>query len=167
MADGNRLQRMSPWNLAAAVAVGVSLGLGTQFLLSSQGRTTLVPPYSISVTLAGLAVLLVVLGLRLRRNMAKGTGAVNPFQAVRLLATARAGQLVGSLFAGLGGGLLLALAQRSVPAHYEIWLPMVATAITGIALVICALIAERMCQIPPGNDREGGEEGSGIASLEA
>lgn len=167
MADEHKLQRMNPWNLASAVAIGLSLGLATQFFLSSQGKATFVPPYSMSVTLVALAALLVTLGVRLRRNVAKGSGAVNPFQAVRLLATSRAGQIVGSLFTGFGGGLLLALAQRSVPAHFEIWLPMVITAAAGITLVICAIITERMCQIPPGNNSEGGDEGSGIASLEA
>lgn len=167
MADGQRLQRMNPWNLASAVAIGLSLGLATQFILSSQGKATFVPPYSMSVTLVALAALLLSLGIRLRRNLAKGSGAVNPFQAVRLLATARAGQIVGSLFIGFGGGLLFALLQRSVPAHFEIWLPMAVTAAAGLALLICALVTERMCQIPRGDGSEGGEDSTGIASLEA
>lgn len=164
MSEGGKLQRMNPWNLISALVIGGSLGLATQFILSSKGMATFVPPYSMSVTLIALAALLIVLGVRLRRAIAKGTGAVDPFHAVRLLATSRAGQIVGALFAGFGSGLLLSLAQRSVPAHYEIWLPMLVTAITGTVLLICAVIVERMCQIPPGSTDEGDTEATKVVT---
>ncbi|MFC5338825.1 DUF3180 family protein [Leucobacter denitrificans] len=160
-------QKLNPVNLFGAIAIGVGLGLAVQFILKSRGLSPLVPPYSMAITLVLLAALLIVLGLRLRRHVATGTGAVNPFQAVRLLATARAGQIVGSLFSGFGGGLLLILVGRSVPAPSATWLPMVVTGAAGLVLLVCAIIAERMCRVPPNDTGEDGEEDTGLARLEA
>lgn len=154
-----QIQRMNPMSLVAAAAIGAALGFTLEFGLSSRGRPPFVPPYSMAVALGSLAILLLALGLRLRRNMAKGTGAVNPFQAVRLLATSRAGELVGSLFFGFGVGLLLSLVGRTVPAPLATWLPMLVTAIAGVALLVCALIAEHFCKVPPGSDGEAEGEG--------
>ena len=110
---------------------------------------------------AALAVLLIVLALRLRRNLAKGVGAVNPFHAVRLLATARAGQLVGALFTGFGGGMLLSLAWRSVPAPGSTWAPMLVTAVAGAVLLACAIVAEHLCRVPPSEHGEESAEDPG------
>lgn len=161
MADGGKLQRMNPLTLVVAAAIGATLGLLIELALSSRGRPPLVPPYSMSVTLVALAALLIVLALRLRRNLAKGVGAVNPFHAVRLLATARAGQLVGALFAGFGGGMLLSLAWRSVPAPAPTWAPMLVTAAAGAVLLVCAIIAEHLCRVPPSEHGEGDAAASG------
>lgn len=164
MAD-NKLQRMSPVAIVAAGAIGAAIGLALQLVLSSRGRPPLVPPYSMAITLAALAVLLIVLGLRLRRHMQKGVGAVNPFHAVRLLATARAGQIVGALFLGFGGGMLLSLSTRSVPAPVPTWLPMLITAAAAAALLVCAVITEHLCRVPPGESGEDGEEDPGLTTL--
>lgn len=153
-------------HLLAAGAIGSGLALLVQAWLSSRGRPSLVLPYSMAVTLVALAILLVVLGLRLRKHVAKGIGAVNPFHAVRLLVTARAGQIVGAAFAGFAGGLLLSLLGRSVPAPTPTWLPMLVTALAGLALLVCALITEHLCRVPPSDDPEGGEEDTGLATLE-
>lgn len=158
------LQRMNPWNLVGAGSAGTVIGYAVEFFLSSRGRPPLVPPYSMSLALVALAIVLLVLGVRLRKQKAKGTGAVNPFQAVRLLALARAGELVGSLFGGLGAGMLLSLVGRSVPASLGTWLPMLTTMLTGAALVVCAIVAERQCRIPPGSNDDDDAEGQGTAS---
>lgn len=146
------IQRIHPLTLVAIAAVGAALGYILEFWFSSKGRPPLVPPYSMSIALLLLAGLLLILGLRLRRHTAKGTGAVNPFQAVRLLATSRAGEIVGTLFFGFGAGMLLSLVGRSVPAPVATWLPMLVTAVAGGILLICALIAEHFCKVPPGQD---------------
>lgn len=161
MTSGGRLQRMNPLSIVAAASIGAVLGLAIELALSSRGRPPLVPPYSMSITLGALAVLLVVLALRLRHNLSKGAGAVNPFHAVRLLATARAGELVGSLFAGFGGGMLLSLAWRSVPAPGATWVPMLVTAVAGVVLLTCAIIAELLCRVPPGGHDEADAAGRG------
>ncbi|MFF8818466.1 MULTISPECIES: DUF3180 family protein [Leucobacter] len=165
MSGQQKLRGLNPLHLLGTGAVGAALALLIQAWLSSRGRPSILLPYSMAITLIALAVVLVVLGLRLRKHVAKGTGAVNPFQAVRLLATARAGQLVGAVFAGFGGGLLLSLLGRSVPAPTPTWLPMLVTALAGVVLLVCALVTERLCRVPPSDDPEG-EGDAGLATLE-
>lgn len=144
--------------IAAAVAAGgIVVGLLMQFMLSGRGLPPFVPPLTLPITLVLLAGVQIVFALRLRRAMAKGTGAVNPFQAVRLLVTARAGQLVGGFFGGLAGGLMLSLMGRSVPAPVSTWLPMAISAAAGIVLVACAAYAEHCCRVPPPEDPEEAE----------
>ncbi len=166
MSRRQQFQKLGAFTLLSLGTLGGALGLSVQFIVASRGHSPLVPPYSMAVTLVLLAALLIVLGLRLKRHIAKGTGAVDPFHAVRLLATSRAGQIVGALFAGLGGGMLLSLVGRTVPAPVSIWLPMLATALGGVALLVCAILSERMCRVPPGNDAEDGEEPGRVARLE-
>lgn len=165
MSDQQKLQRLNPLHLLGTAAVGAALALLIQAWLSSRGRPSLVLPYSMPLTLAALAILLVVLGLRLRRNLAKGSGAVDPFHAVRLLATARAGQIVGAAFAGFGGGLLVSLLGRSVPAPVPTWLPMLITGLAALALLVCAITTEHLCRVPPSADDDG-EADTGLATLE-
>ena len=151
-----QLQRTSPLAVAASAIVGVAVGLLTQFVRSTWGYAPFSPPISLSATLLVLAVVLLVLGLLLRRAMRAGSKKpVDPFHAVRLLAGAKAGALGGALFAGFGLGLALQLLTRSVPASFEIWLPILLVFGCGILLVVVALIVERFCRIPPaGRDSE-------------
>ncbi len=151
-----RIERLNPLAVLAAAAIGVAIGLVVQFALSSRGNPPLVPPLSLPATLVLISAILLGFGIRLRRNVAKRAGAVNPFHAVRLLAAARAGQLVGAALGGFGGGLALSLLGRSVPAPTATWLPMVLALAGGVVLVAGAMIAERLCRVPPGES--GGEE---------
>ncbi|MFD5600339.1 DUF3180 family protein [Leucobacter sp. NPDC058333] len=147
-----KIERSNPLVTLAVAAMGAAVGLVVQFALSSRGAPPLVPPLSLAASLVLVAGVLLVFGIRLRRQIQKQPGAINPFQAVRLLVTARAGQLVGALFGGFGGGLLLSLAGRSVPATASTWLPMALTVVAGAALIVCAAVVEHWCQVPPGND---------------
>lgn len=144
-------ERTGPLAVAAAGAMGIAIGLVLQFALSGRGAPPFVPPLSLALMLVLIAGVLLALGIRLRRTVRGRAGAVNPFHAVRLLATARAGQLVGALLGGFGGGLALSLLGRSVPAPSESWLPMVLVCAAGAALVTCAAITEHLCRIPPGD----------------
>lgn len=165
MAGQPAMRGLSPVHLLASAAVGFGLALIVQAWLSARGRASLVLPYSLAATLVLVAVVLIVLALRLRRQLATGTGAVNPFQAVRLLATARAAQIVGAVFFGVGAGLLASLIGRAVPALAPTWLPMLVTAIAALVLLVCALITEHLCRIPPSEDPDADDE-TGLARLE-
>ncbi|EYT56499.1 hypothetical protein H490_0101105 [Leucobacter sp. UCD-THU] len=147
-----RGERSNPAVLAAAAAMGAAAGLLVQFVLSNRGHAPLVPPLSLPLTLVLVAAVLLVFALRLRRALKRGPGAVNPFQAVRLLVASRAAQLVGGMLGGFGGGLALSLLGRSVPAPTATWLPMLLTLAAGAVLTGCALFAEHCCRVPPGDD---------------
>lgn len=140
-----------PLAIVAAAAIGAAIGLVVQFGLSGRGAPPLVPPLSLTVMLVLIAAVLLTLGIRLRRNVVKRPGAINPFHAVRLLVTARAAQLVGGLLGGFGGGLALSLLGRTVPAPTGTWVPMVLAFAGGVVLVVCAAITEHLCRVPPGD----------------
>lgn len=144
-------ERINVGAIAVSAVVGTAIGLLLQFGFNARGAPTLVPPLSLPASLLTVAAVLIVFGVRLRRNAVNRPGAVNPFHAVRLLATARAGQVVGALLGGTGAGLALVLLGRSVAPPVSTWLPMVLTAVAGALLVVCAVIAERLCRVPPGD----------------
>ncbi|MFT4232458.1 MAG: DUF3180 family protein [Leucobacter sp.] len=154
----SRLERSNPLLVLIVAAGGAVLGLLVQRGLSSRGDPPMVPPLSLPASLVLIAVVLVVFGIRLRRALRKGAGAVNPFQAVRLLAAARAGQLVGALLGGFGGGLAVAVLGRSVPAPSATWIPMLLMLLGGAVLLGCAVFAEHCCRLPPGSGEDEGEE---------
>lgn len=149
------LERTSLKVIAGLLLLGIVCGAGLEMFTLRRGIPLLVPPYSSAVCLAGLAVILLVLALRLRRLLREKKRPVNPFHAVRLLAASRAGQLLGAFGAGAGGGMLLAVLQRS-QAPATLWLPMVALLLSGLLLLGCARFAERTCRIPPNG--ENGEQ---------
>ncbi|UOQ56275.1 DUF3180 domain-containing protein [Leucobacter allii] len=154
-----RLERSNPLAAVAAAAMGAAIGLLVQFALSSRGAAPFVPPYSLPITLVLIGAVLLGFAIRLRRTLAGRTGRVNPFQAVRLLAAARAGQLVGALLGGFGAGLALSLLGRSIPAPVATWLPMLIVCGAGAVLVACAAYAEHACRIPPDDEDGGAGEG--------
>jgi hypothetical protein len=142
----------------AAAAIGVAVGLLVQLSLSSRGFPPLIPPLSLSVTLVFIAAVLLGFGIRLRRSLSGASRPVNPFHAVRLLAGARAGQVVGALFGGFGLGLVLSLLGRSVPAPVATWVPMLLVVGSGLTLVVCAAVTERLCRVPPGQGAGDGDD---------
>lgn len=164
-----RLERSNPLVTTATAAIGVAIGMILQFGLASRGMPTLVPPLTLPTSLVLIAGVLLAFGLRLRRQVRTRPGAVNPFQAVRLLAAARSAQIVGALLGGFGGGLALGLVGRSVPAPVGTWLPMVLALAGGAILVACAAVTEHLCRVPPGDDPEpgGGEAEPGPADQAA
>lgn len=155
------LERTRASTLILVFVLGAVVGGAVQFGFTRQGTPTLVPPWSLPVTLVLLAPVLLVIGWRLRRLVRERPRAVNPFHAVRVLLTARAGALVGALLAGGGAGLWIVVVTRRVDVSVELWAPMAATVGSGMVLVVCALITESWCRIPPGNESEGDGEPDG------
>ncbi|MGW9021371.1 DUF3180 domain-containing protein [Leucobacter chromiiresistens] len=156
-----RIERTNPLAVLATAAMGAAVGLVVQFALSSGGHAPLVPPPPLAASLVLVAAVLIVFGLRLRRQIRKQPGAIDPFQAVRLLVTARAAQLVGALFGGFAAGLLLSLSGRSIPAGGATWGPMVVVLVSAAVLLGCGALVEQWCRVPPGDgsDEAGGEGG--------
>lgn len=151
----NPRAKINPWIFVLLAAIGIGVGHGTQLLLSGSGRPPFIPPVSLPATLVLIGAILAFLGIRLVRIIEKKSDTpVNPFHAVRLLAGARAGQFSGTLFTGFGIGLVILVLTRTVPAGPETWIPMVATALSGVLLAGAGFFAERCCRIPPEDDAE-------------
>lgn len=157
----NSVQRTSPLAIITFAVVGAGIGLLVQLFQSTRGNAPLTPPASLALTLLVFGAILLGLAIALRRAVTrKSKKAVNPFHAVRLLAGSRAGQFVGALIGGFGGGLALQLLSRSVMPQPAVWVPMLLVLGAGAVLVACGLIAESLCRVPPSDgDDEGGGSG--------
>lgn len=154
----------APTTVANFAVTGVGAGLLGQLAASSGGRPPLVPPASLPATLVVLGAAVLILAVLLRRAVtAEPRKPVNPFHAVRLLIAAKASLFAGALFAGLGFGMLLQFATRSVPPVPGIWVPVAATLGAGVALAVCGAIAEHLCRVPPaGDDPDADESGDHV-----
>ncbi|CAG7620549.1 hypothetical protein LEUCIP111803_02373 [Leucobacter soli] len=158
----NRMQRTPFLSVVTFAVAGLAIGLLVQLVRSAQGSPPLVPPLSLAATLLVIAAVLVVLAILLRRAVLRTSGrAVNPFHAVRLLAGARAGQFAGALFAGLAAGSGLQLLTRSILPPASTWAPMLLVLTSGVVLVVCGVIAELLCRVPPGDSEENPENHQG------
>lgn len=149
-----KIERTNALAVVAAGAMGTAAGWLVQFALVSRGVPTFVPPLSLPITLAAVATVLIVLGIRLRRAVTHRPGDVNPFHAFRLLLTARAAQFVGAIFGGFGGGLWIAIVGRSIAPAASVWSPMLFTVVGGAVLIACGVITELLCRVPPGDDEQ-------------
>lgn len=158
------LQRTSPLAIATCAVIGIGVGLLLQLFRSTKGQAPLVPPLSLTLTLLVFGGVLLVLAISLRRAVNRKSGKpVNPFHAVRLLAGARTAQFVGALIGGFGGGLALQLLSRSVMPPTSTWVPMLLVLAAGATLVVCGVISELLCRVPPSGDDDGEDKKSGIA----
>lgn len=158
------LQRTSPLATTTCAVIGVGIGLLVQLFRSAKGQAPLVPPLSLTLTLLVFGAVLLVLAISLRRAVNRKSGKpVNPFHAVRLLAGARTAQFVGALIGGFGGGLALQLLSRSVMPSAATWVPMVLVCAAGAVLVVCGVVAEMLCRVPPSDGDGDDKKKSGIA----
>jgi hypothetical protein len=151
-----------PLTLVTFGLVGAVLGFVLEVALASAGQPVLIPPYTLPVTLAAAAVIVVVLAVPIGRAI-RGRSAtrINPFRAMRVVVLAKASSLVGSLIAGLSAGVVVFLLSRPVVADVgSIW-PGIAAAVSGVVLLAAGLVAERLCTLPPDDPDEAG--GAGMA----
>jgi len=131
----------------------VGVGLLTDAALAASGNALLVPPITLSVTLAVIGGVVVALAWPIRRAV-KGTAKLrmDPFRAARTAVLAKACSLVGAVFAGFATGMLVFVLTRSVVADASsIWLTALAV-IGGLILLGCGLVAEWFCTLPPPSD---------------
>ncbi len=84
------------------------------------------------------------------RKAAKSTGAarVDPFYATRVVVLAKASAISGALLAGGAAGFVVFLLTRSLPPVGSIGSAIV-TFVGASVLMVCGLIAEQMCRLPP------------------
>ncbi|GAA1753139.1 DUF3180 domain-containing protein [Agromyces humatus] len=129
---------------------GLVIGYLGDLAIVSAGTKALVPPISLAITLAGVAVIVVTLAWPIRRAV-KGTATkhLDPFRAMRIAVLAKACSLSGALVLGIGLGITLFLITRSVvPSAGTIWLAL-ATAVGAGLLLAGGLVAEWCCTLPP------------------
>jgi hypothetical protein len=137
---------------ALALAGGV-LGWLLQVGLAAAGLAVLVPPYSLPVTLAAIAIVVVAVGWPIRQSVhGTSTRRVDPFRAMRVLLLAKASTLVGSLLGGAAVGVGVYLLSRPVLPPVPSLVATAVSVVAAILLVVCGLLVEHWCRIPPEDD---------------
>ncbi|WP_345801235.1 DUF3180 domain-containing protein [Microbacterium sp. AZCO] len=159
------MKRTGAGVLVLTAAIGVAVGFLVDQLLTAAARPTFTPTVTLPILLVLLGGIVVLLAVPIRRATrdAKGAGPINPFQAVRIAMLAKASSIVGSAFAGFAGGLALFLLTRPVTPSVESWGAVIATIVSGLALVAAGLVAEHLCTIRKDDDDEHpGDAGPGL-----
>ena len=135
--------------------VGAVVGWLLEIGLAAAGLASIVPPYSLPVTLAAIGLIVVLSGWPIRQAVhGKSQRRIDPFQAMRVLLLAKASTLAGSLMGGLAVGIGLYLLSRPVLPPAAALAPTIVTLVGSIVLVVCGLLVEHWCRIPPEDDAE-------------
>lgn len=174
------MTRTSPLSIVILALLGAGGGWLLEVALVATGRAVVTPPLTLGFALAAIGAILIALALPVRRavrgrggNDAKGQGRsgslgqpqfglagpsrptggrIDPFYATRVVVLAKASSLSGALIAGAGASILVFLLSRSVIAAADSVALTVATIVGAIVLLVCGLVAEQLCTIPPDDD---------------
>jgi hypothetical protein len=133
--------------------LGLVLGFLLEFGSEALGGALIIPPVSLPLTLIAVGAIIVGFSLPIRRAVTgKSKTPVDPFQALRIVALARASSRVGALLTGVTLGALLYFTTRPVlPGVGSMWLTI--GSCVGAALLMAAgLIAEYLCTLPKDDD---------------
>ncbi|AJT42358.1 DUF3180 domain-containing protein [Psychromicrobium lacuslunae] len=149
------------WLLVIAL-VAALLGWLVTVLANRAGLPTPVLPYSALITLALVIVLVVILGVRVRRwrngNHEKD---LSPILAARTLILAQASAYAGAIILGWHFGALVdALTTTFYGASISVLGAPVALMLGSLAMVAAGIIVERFCRIPP---EDGADSAAGSA----
>lgn len=139
--------------IVIGVLFGV-LGFLVDVAAESGGRPTLVLPGSLPLTLTLAGVVVLAFAIPVRRAV-RGTSdrRIDPFRAARLVVLAKACGIVGAAATGFAIGLAAFVVTRPVlPTNGAFGLSL-ASLVGGIVLLVCGLVAERFCRLPP-DDRD-------------
>jgi hypothetical protein len=156
---------VSRTNLATVIAlvvVGAVAGFLVQIALAAAGAPKFVPYYTLALSLAFIAGVVILLALPIRRAT---TGVVrtrvDPFHATRVVLLAKASSIAGALLGGGAIGLLAELLVRSGEFNSDSLLKTLATLGGAIALLVAGLVGEFFCTAPPPPDDPDTDRGPG------
>lgn len=139
--------------------LGVVFGWLAEILLVQNGLPLLQlhPVYSITVVLLGTALFLLAMMVFRSVRSDKPTQ-LNPLWAAFLLQLIQASILAASLLTGFAiGSWLWMFSQYALPASI-IWTHFFGI-IATLVLLILAMIAEKLCEVPPEDSEPGGTTG--------
>jgi hypothetical protein len=147
------VKRTQPTTLVIIGLAGIVVGLLTDAALAATGHGVLVPPVTLAVTLAVIAVIVVVLAWPIRRAIrGRSPLRMDPFRAARTAVLAKSCSIAGALVGGLTLGLLLFMLTRTVVGDTGSIVLTAAGAVGAGVLLTGGLLAEWFCTIPPSDD---------------
>lgn len=153
--------------LVSVAVVAAVAGFAVDAVLASRAAPTLLLSVPLGLTLAFIGIAVVLMARPVRRHAREGVlrqRPVDPLYATRVVVLAKASSIGGALFGGFGAGLLVYLLTRSVTPSLGSTLPNAVAFGGAVVLTVCALVAERMCIAPPGDDDRDDHGGGSTAT---
>lgn len=150
------MTRTKATTVVALIAIGAVTGFLVQIGLAAAGAPKFAPYYTLALSLAFIAGVVILLAVPIRRAT---TGAVrtrvDPFHATRVVLLAKASSIAGGLLAGGALGLVVELLVRSGGFNSDSLLKTLAALGGAIALLAAGLVGEFLCTAPqPPDDPE-------------
>lgn len=143
-------------SLATLAIVVALLSWLLQKGLTTSGLPQLTPELALPIVLTGLAAIIILLAIPVRRRLKGDPKPLSPFYATNVLVLAKASALTGALFVGVGVGFLVfSFGLPVVVIDGRTWLT-VATGVAGLVLAAAGLLAEWFCKLPPDKDEHDG-----------
>jgi LytS/YehU family sensor histidine kinase len=143
------MKKTNPLTLLILGPVGFGIGFLFDLLLVGSGRPMITVPWTMSLCLALIGIASLLLGLRVKWATKPGPGRrIDPIVAVQILTVAKASSITGSLVTGFTAGLLVFILSRAQVAA-SVLPQTVVGVVSAFILLVCAVIAERLCRIPP------------------
>ena len=150
-----RLRRLSAVTLAIVAALGLIVGRVIRPLFERFDHSAPVVPWTASIALLFLAAVLGWLAYATYQAVHKRRERIASDRAVRQLVLAKASALVGALVAGGYSGFTLSFVDSmDTDLGQERVIHAAVTALTGVVVVIAAVLLERACEIPKDDDEE-------------
>ncbi len=137
--------------LVLTLIVGGVLGYALAVISEQVSSTSSAPrvPWTSVVALTAVAVANTVLAWWTHRTVHRERKRMDPGLAVTFLLFAKASSIVGAFVAGGYSGFALHfVGQLEVDLPRERVIRAIVAAVTGVAIVISALLLERACRIP-------------------
>jgi 4-hydroxybenzoate polyprenyltransferase len=129
-----------------------------QAALTASGASAIIPPFTLAILLALIGLVVVAFALPVRRAVRdRENHRVDPFYATRVVVLAKASSIAGSLIFGATVAIVSYLLTRSVIGGVGSIFTSGAGVLGSVILLVCGLIAENMCSIPP-DDRDKGDK---------
>ena len=152
------MKRTRPAVLVLLAVVGGGAGWLLQIILAAAGTAAASPPFTFGLSLAVIGVLVVVFAVPVRRAARdREKHPVDPFYATRVVVLAKTSSITGSLLFGVSVAIAVYLLTRPVVATVGSIFTSGAAVLGAVVLLVCGLIAENMCSIPP-DDKDKGDE---------
>jgi 4-hydroxybenzoate polyprenyltransferase len=150
------VKRTRPLTLVIYAIVAAAFGWFAQTALTAAGAAVLTPPFALAIMLALIGLVVVAFALPVRRAVRdRENHRVDPFYATRVVVLAKASSIAGSLLFGATLAIVTYLTTRAVVAGVGSIFTSGAAVLGSIILLVCGLVAENMCSIPPEDKNKG------------
>jgi hypothetical protein len=150
------VKRTRPLFLVLLAVLGAGAGVLLQVILASTGAAAASAPFTLALSLAVIGVLVVVFAVPVRRAVRdREKHKVDPFYASRVVVLAKASSIAGSLLLGATSAIVGYLLTRAVIAAVGSIFTSSAAVVGSIILLVCGLVAENMCILPPDDEDKG------------